>query len=89
MNGSGYPDGIRGNSIHMDARIIAVADVFDVLTTDRSYLDAWPAERAREILIAEAGDHFDPMVVDAFMQADVGVRVGTPDVGISPVGDGA
>jgi HD-GYP domain-containing protein (c-di-GMP phosphodiesterase class II) len=89
MNGSGYPDGIRGNSIHMDARIIAVADVFDVLTTDRSYLDAWPAERAREILIAESGDHFDPMVVDAFMQADVGVRVGTPDVGISPVGDGA
>ena len=89
MNGSGYPDGIRGNSIHMDARIIAVADVFDALTTDRSYRDAWSAERAREILIAESGDHFDPKVVDAFMQADVGVRAETPDVGLSPMGDGA
>lgn len=89
MNGSGYPDCIRGNSIHMDALIIAVADVFDTLTMDRSYRDAWSAERAREILIAESGDHFDPELVDAFMQADVGVRAGTPDVGLSPVEDGA
>ena len=89
MNGSGYPDGIRGKSIHMDARIIAVADVFDALTSERSYRDAWSSERAREILVAESGDHFDPAVVDAFLQANIDVPEEAIDPGLSPVEDGA
>ena len=86
MNGSGYPDGIRGDGIHMDARVIAVADVFDALTTQRSYREAWPANRAREILVAESGDHFDPEVVDAFMQTTIIVRLEGADAGLSPAG---
>ena len=73
----------------MDARIIAVADVFDALTSERSYRDAWSSERAREILVAESGDHFDPPVVDAFLQADIDVPEEAIDPGLSPVEDGA
>ena len=65
-NGSGYPDGKHGNQIHQFARIAAVADVFDALTSERPYAAAQPAPRAFAYLIARAGTDFDPDVVDVF-----------------------
>ena len=71
MDGSGYPDGIKGDAIHIDARVIAVADVFDAPTSDRSYREAWSAERALEILREESGSHFDAAIVQAFVDAGI------------------
>ncbi len=67
FDGSGYPDGLSGNTIPLCARITAVADVFDALTSSRVYKDAMPCEEARELIIAESGRHFDPAVIDAFV----------------------
>ena len=64
-DGSGYPDGLQGEAIPLLARIIAVADVFDALTTDRPYRPALPAERALALLQEEAGQAYDPKVVEA------------------------
>ena len=71
LDGSGYPDGVKGDAIHLDARIIAVADVFGALTSARSYREAWSAERALEILREESGSHFDPVIVQAFVDAGI------------------
>lgn len=65
MDGSGYPDGLRGDDIPFEARIIAVADVWDALTSDRPYRKAMPAEQAMVIVRAEAGPHLDPRCVEA------------------------
>jgi len=59
-DGSGYPNGLRGTDIPMSARITAVADVFDALTSERPYKKAWKSEDAFKIIYAEAGSHFDP-----------------------------
>lgn len=67
-DGSGYPDGLRGEDIPLGGRILAVADVYDALTTDRSYRRGWPHEQAIEYLIEHAGKQFDPIVVDAFLR---------------------
>lgn len=67
FDGTGYPDGLRGNSIPLCARITAVADVFDALTSARVYKDAMPCEEARRLIIAQASRHFDPAVVAAFV----------------------
>ena len=64
-DGTGYPDGIKGQEIPLDARIVAVADVFDVLTHDRPYKRAYPLDRALRIVIRDSGVHFDPDVVEA------------------------
>ena len=64
-DGSGYPDGLQGEAIPLLARIITVADVFDALTTDRPYRRALPAERALNLLQEEAGQAFEPKVVEA------------------------
>ncbi len=69
LNGRGYPDGIAGADISLHARIIAVADVFDALVTDRPYKRGWPTARALDVLLSEKGEHFDPAVVDAFTRA--------------------
>jgi response regulator RpfG family c-di-GMP phosphodiesterase len=66
VNGGGYPDGLTGNNIPLPARIVAVADVFDALTSKRVYKDAMSPERARQIIESESGTHFDPVVVAAF-----------------------
>jgi len=66
-DGSGYPDGLAGEQIPLAARLMAVADVFDALTTDRPYKAAMTRERAIEIIAQGSGQHFDPQVVDAFM----------------------
>jgi response regulator RpfG family c-di-GMP phosphodiesterase len=67
-NGSGYPHGLRGEQIHINARIFAVADAFDAITSDRPYRAAASYMQARKEIIANAGTHFDPGVVNAFLK---------------------
>jgi PAS domain S-box-containing protein/putative nucleotidyltransferase with HDIG domain len=67
-DGSGYPRGLHGDEIPLPARMFAVADVWDALTTDRPYRKAWPKEQAVQYLVNESGTHFDPKVVDIFLQ---------------------
>lgn len=66
-DGSGYPQGLRGEAIPLTARIVAVADVFDALTSARPYKPAWEISRAVDFLRDESGRHFDPRCVDAFL----------------------
>ena len=66
-DGTGYPRGLRGEAIPLSARIFAVADVYDALTSDRPYRKAWPREKALAYLQEEAGRQFDPQVVEAFL----------------------
>ena len=65
-DGSGYPDGLRGEEIPRVARVFAVADVLDALTTDRPYRRGLPLEEARAMIVEASGSHFDPAVVAAF-----------------------
>ena len=65
-NGAGYPDGQAGEAIHQFARIAAVADVFDALTSDRYYRQALPTREAYDHIISRVGCDFDPQVVDVF-----------------------
>jgi PAS domain S-box-containing protein len=67
-DGTGYPRGLKGDQIPLVARIFAVVDVWDALTSDRPYRTAWTKEKAREHIRAESGTHFDPQVVAEFMQ---------------------
>jgi PAS domain S-box-containing protein/putative nucleotidyltransferase with HDIG domain len=67
-DGTGYPRGLKGEQIPLPARIFAVVDMWDALISDRPYRKAWSEEKARQHIQAEAGTHFDPQVVDAFMQ---------------------
>lgn len=64
-DGSGYPHGLKGTAIPLSARIVAVADVFDALTSKRPYKDAFSVETALGIIHKDAGSHFDPEVVEA------------------------
>ena len=68
-DGSGYPDGLSGEDIPLEARIVAVADVFDALTSERPYKPAWPLSRAIALLREGRGSHFDGDCVDALLQA--------------------
>lgn len=68
-DGAGYPRGLAGEDIPLDGRIVAVADVFDALTSARPYKRAWPLEDARAQLVAGRGSHFDHRCVDAFLGA--------------------
>ncbi|MCK4984114.1 MAG: HD domain-containing protein, partial [Desulfobacterales bacterium] len=65
-DGSGYPQGLKGEAIPLSARIIALADVYDALTTKRFYKEAYSHDRARNIIMRLKGKHFDPEIVDAF-----------------------
>lgn len=65
LDGSGYPDGLRGEQIPLEARIVAVADVWDALTSDRPYRKAMPLPQAIAVIRAEAGSRLDPRCVDA------------------------
>jgi putative two-component system response regulator len=69
FDGSGYPSGLKGEDIPIFCRIVAVADVFDSLTSKRPYKPAWPLEEAAQYLRDGAGTHFDPRCVEAFLQA--------------------
>jgi len=66
FDGGGYPNGLRGDAILLEARIVAVADVFDALITERTYKRAWPIGQAIDYVHASSGGHFDPACVDAF-----------------------
>jgi putative two-component system response regulator len=65
-DGSGYPAGLTGADIPIEARIVAVADVFDALCSERPYKPAWPMERAVEEIQAGSGTHFDPVCISVF-----------------------
>ena len=67
-DGSGYPDGLKENEIPFFARIVAVADVYDALTSERSYRKAWTHSEAMKYLKENKGTHFDPQCVDAWEQ---------------------
>ena len=66
FDGSGYPNGLAGQNIPLSARIVAVADVFDALTTERVYKKAMSVEDAKQLILSEVGRHFDPVVIGAF-----------------------
>lgn len=69
FDGSGYPFGMKGENIPIFSRIVAVADVFDALTSARPYKQAWEVELALDFIKKGAGSHFDPACVDAFIRA--------------------
>jgi HD-GYP domain-containing protein (c-di-GMP phosphodiesterase class II) len=71
-DGGGYPDRLAGEDIALAARIAAVADVWDALTSDRAYRPAWEEERALTLIMDERGEQFDPHCVDAFLQVLAG-----------------
>ncbi len=67
FDGSGYPQGLKGEDIHLYARIVAIADVFDALIHKRCYKEAWPLEEVLKVIESEKGKHFDPTLVDLFI----------------------
>ncbi len=69
-DGTGYPRGLKGEQIPLAARIFAVVDVWDALRSDRPYRQAWPEKQVRAYLSEQAGKHFDPRVVEAFLLMD-------------------
>jgi HD-GYP domain-containing protein (c-di-GMP phosphodiesterase class II) len=66
-DGLGYPDGLAGDAIPLEARIVACCDAFNAMTTDRSYRAAMPLADALDELRAHRGDQFDPAVVDSLL----------------------
>ena len=89
-NGRGYPFGLRGAQIPLAARIVALADVYDALTSERPYKPAFDHAVARKLILAQAGAHFDPDVVEAFFAtertfADTAQRARTPAIFAAPV----
>jgi putative two-component system response regulator len=69
VDGAGYPRGLVGEEIPIHGRIAAIADVYDALTRDRPYREAMPVAQATTLMSEERGKHFDPEVLDVFMQA--------------------
>jgi HD-GYP domain-containing protein (c-di-GMP phosphodiesterase class II) len=65
-NGSGYPDGLKGEDIPIEGRVVAVADVFDALCAKRCYKDSWPLEKVIDTIYESSGTHFQPELVDIF-----------------------
>lgn len=77
FDGSGYLKGLTGTDIPLGARIVALADVFDAISSKRVYKNATEPDKTREIIVAERGKHFDPVIVDAFLECyDQFLRVG-------------
>jgi cyclic di-GMP phosphodiesterase len=85
-DGTGYPFGLKGENIPMAARIVALADVYDALTSERAYKDAVTHDRARQMITDASGTQFDPAVVQAFIQVEPQFK----DIAqrIKPSGDG-
>ncbi len=78
-DGTGYPHGLKGEQIPLSARLFAVVDVWDALSSDRPYRKAWPQERVIDHLLQGTGSHFDPAAVDAFMKlAEAQCGIGGP-----------
>jgi putative two-component system response regulator len=74
FDGSGYPSGLAGEAIPLAARIVALADVYDALTTKRVYKEAFDDDEAHRIIVEGRGKHFDPLVVDAFLNCEQQIR---------------
>lgn len=86
-DGAGYPDGLAGEQIPLLARILAVVDVYDALTSDRAYRPAWAPERARTYIREQAGRQFDPDVVAAWTRlVDSEASSGQPATALTPAG---
>jgi putative nucleotidyltransferase with HDIG domain len=83
-DGSGYPDGLAGKEIPLVARLFAVIDVWDALTSDRPYRRAWPEEDALQYIKEQSGKHFDPQVVDCFVKLIETRRLNTYDQKTEP-----
>lgn len=75
-DGSGYPRGLKGEQIPLAARVFAIVDVYDALSSDRPYRSAWPKPKVLDYLREQSGKHFDPKVVDAFLRL---VSTDTPE----------
>jgi response regulator RpfG family c-di-GMP phosphodiesterase len=73
-DGSGYPEGLYGEVIPLSARVMAVADVFDALSSKRVYKDAMPFEKAMSIIEEGSGTHFDPKCVEVFLESQKEVK---------------
>ncbi len=73
-DGTGYPKKLKGEEIHIFARIVALADVFDAISSKRCYKEAWEIEEAFKVVEEERGKHFDPKVVDAFLSSKDEIR---------------
>jgi putative two-component system response regulator len=71
-DGTGYPRALRGDAIPFSGRIVAIADVFDALTHERPYKEAWPIEKAVAEITGQSGKHFDPQIVEAFLTVQKG-----------------
>ncbi len=71
-DGTGYPDGLKGRDIPLPARIFAIVDVWDALRSNRPYRESWSVEKVRTHLREQSGTHFDPVVVDAFLDLELG-----------------
>lgn len=69
-DGSGYPQGLSGNTIPLSARVVALADVYDALSVERCYKQPIPHEKCVEIIRGEGGKHFDPAIVEVFLQIE-------------------
>ena len=84
-DGSGYPAGLAGEAIPIVGRIVAVADVFDALTHSRPYKPAWSTADAIAEITSQAGRHFDPQVLDAFLAVcPIGEPEGEPVAVVVP-----
>ncbi len=70
FDGSGYPEGLKGNDIPLSARLMAIADVYDALISKRVYKEGFSHEKAKEIIVEGSGKHFDPEIVDAFLSIE-------------------
>ncbi|MFD2330922.1 HD-GYP domain-containing protein [Cohnella sp. GCM10020058] len=80
-DGTGYPDKLKGTEISLLARILAIADVYDALTSRRSYREPWPQERALQVIVEGSGSHFDPDCVSAFVRLCESGQLLVPDEG--------
>ncbi|WP_321468038.1 HD domain-containing phosphohydrolase [Halarcobacter sp.] len=69
FDGTGYPNGKKGDEIPISARIVSITDVFDALTSKRPYKNPWSFEEASDFLISQKGKHFDPILVDLFLNS--------------------
>ena len=67
-DGTGYPNGLKGEAIPLAARVFSVVDVFDALTSDRPYRSAWSKEEAFSYIVSYSGTYFDPKIVDLFVK---------------------
>lgn len=88
-DGRGYPDGKKGEEIPLSARIVAVADTFDAVTTNRPYQKAYTLEEAIDIITKLTGSRFDARVVTAFLRAYEAGEIRTPDPGPAPRAEAA